>query len=125
LPHAIGASFAMKGRPVVLVTGDGGFMHGGLVEFNTAVRCKTDLVVVVCNDSAYGAEYVRLRNKQMDPSLLVFNWPDLAPLAVALGGQGVTVRSYDDLTKIDVAIRERNGPLLIDLKIDPDRMPEY
>ena len=60
LSHAIGASFAAPGRPTVLIVGDGGFMHGGLVEFNTAVRYGRDLIVVVCNDGAYGAEHIKL-----------------------------------------------------------------
>ncbi|MCO4841251.1 MAG: thiamine pyrophosphate-binding protein, partial [Rhodobacteraceae bacterium] len=51
---AIGMGVAEPERPVCLFTGDGGFMMGGLGEFNTAVRMGLDLIVVVCNDSAYG-----------------------------------------------------------------------
>jgi len=122
LSYAIGASFSAGKRPTVLVTGDGGFMHGGLVEFNTAVRYKRDLIVVVCNDAAYGAEHIKFRNKDMDPALILFDWPDFAPVAAALGGQGVTVRSEDDWAQVETAIRERVGPLLIDVKLDPDRI---
>ena len=38
LQQAIGAAIAEPARPVVLFTGDGGFMMGGVNEFNTAVR---------------------------------------------------------------------------------------
>jgi len=120
--QAIGAAVAAKGRPTVLVAGDGGFMIGGLVEFVTAVREKLDLIVIVCNDNGYGAEYIQFRRKEMDPALSLLNWPDLAPVAVALGGEGVTVRGEGDLDATVAAVNNRKGPLLIDLKLDPESL---
>ncbi len=126
LSHAIGAAYAGRGRPVVLVTGDGGFMNGGLAEFNTAVRGKLDLIVIICNDNAYGAEVVKFNDRypgdKMDPGMITFDWPDFAPVAIALGGNGVTIRSANDLVSAEQAISQRNGPLLIDIKVDPYRM---
>ena len=126
LSHAVGASYAGGGRPVVLVTGDGGFMNGGLAEFNTAVRYGRDLIVVMCNDSAYGAEIVKFNERypgeNIARELITFSWPDFASVAVALGGEGVTVRSAADLEAAEQAIGGRKGPLLIDLKVDPRRM---
>lgn len=122
--HGIGAfCAAQKGQPVLIVCGDGGFMHAGITEFNTAVRYGIDIVVIVCNDKAYGAEYVQFRDRQLDPGLVCFEWPDLASVATSLGGEGVTVRSDDDLEKASEAIRNRKGPILIDLRLDPDRIP--
>jgi thiamine pyrophosphate-dependent acetolactate synthase large subunit-like protein len=123
--YAIGAAVAEPQRPVALFVGDGGFMLGGLSEFNSAVRHGSNLVVVVCNDGSYGAEHVQLRDKQMDPGLILFGWPDFAPLAEALGGRGVTVRTPADLDKAAEAIRAGGKPLLIELKLDPDQMPFY
>lgn len=120
--HAIGASYAADGVPTVLFTGDGGFMLGGLSEFNTAVRHKTDLIVVVCNDGAYGAEHIKFHNRQMDPGMILFDWPDFAPVAAALGGAGVTVRCEADWAEVEQAIANRTKPLLIDIKLDPDRI---
>jgi thiamine pyrophosphate-dependent acetolactate synthase large subunit-like protein len=122
----VGAAFAAPGRPIVVVTGDGGFMHGGLAEFNTAVRYKLDLITIVCNDSAYGAEISkfedRYQDRRMDPETITFDWPDFAPVAVALGGEGITVRTQEDLTVAMEAVRNRRRPLLIDLKLDPARI---
>lgn len=123
MAHAIGAAAAEPDLPVVLFVGDGGFMLGGLTEFNSAVRHGIDLTVVLCNDGGYGAEHVQLRNKQMDPGLILFDWPDFAPVAQALGGRGVTVRTKADLEAVRSAITRGGKPLLIDLKLDPDRMP--
>jgi acetolactate synthase-1/2/3 large subunit len=120
VPEAIGASVAANGRSTVLLSGDGGFMLGGIAEFNTAVRHNIDLVVIICNDSSYGAEHVQFRNRQMDPSLSLFKWPNFATLARALGGDGVTVKSPSDLDLAIRAIQNRTGPVLIDLVLDAD-----
>ena len=123
LSHAIGAGFARPAQPVVLLVGDGGFMHGGLMEFNTAVRNRCDLIVVVCNDRGYGAEYTKFRDRQMPPDSILFDWPDLAPVAIALGGEGVTIRSARDWALAEQAIKTRTKPLLIDVKLDPANVP--
>lgn len=123
VPEAIGASLAAAGRPVVLFTGDGGFMMGGVNEFNTAVRLKQDLIVIVCNDSAYGAEHIQFLDRSMDPGLSQFEWPRFSEVATALGGRGVHVQSNDDLEAAVEAIETREGPLLIELRLDPNDVP--
>lgn len=123
LAHAIGAGFGATDRPLLVVTGDGGFMLGGLVEFNTAVRHQTDLIVVVCNDSAYGFEHYFLKQKGLDIGVSLCNWPDLGPVAESLGGSGITIRSEADLDLLEESILNRRSPLLIDLKVDPECVP--
>jgi acetolactate synthase-1/2/3 large subunit len=119
---AIGAASARPDRPTVLVAGDGGFMLGGLNEFTTAVQHGMDLVCVVCNDGSYGAEHIQFTGRSLDPAISVFEWPDLAAVAQAMGGTGITVTSETDLATLDAAITNRSGPLLIDVRIDPDRV---
>ncbi len=123
LQHAIGACFAAPDRPVVLFTGDGGFMMAGINEFNTAVRLNQDLITIVCNDSAYGAEHVQFVDKNIDPSLSQFEWPSFAMVATALGGQGIEVETPAQLDIAINAIKNRDRPLLIELKLDPDDVP--
>lgn len=123
LQEAIGAGLAAPDRPVVLFTGDGGFMMGGINEFNTAVRLKQDLIVIIANDNAYGAEHIQFLDRKMDPSLSQFEWPSFADVATALGGQGIQVASNDDLAKAIAAIETRDRPLLIELKLDPNDVP--
>lgn len=121
--YAIGAAAANPGRPVLHVTGDGGFMMGGLSEFNTAVRHGLDIVTVICNDQAYGAEHIQFRNKGMDPGLSTFDWPDFAKVADSLGGKGYSVSTFAELDAALAALEFRDRPVLIDLKLDPDQMP--
>ncbi len=122
LPCAIGAAVAEHERPTVLISGDGGFMMGGLTELNTVARNRLDMIIVVCSDGSYGAEHVQFRNRSLDPRQSMFDWPDFAPVAEALGVRGVTVRNQGDLDAAVQAIAARDGPLLIDLRIDPERI---
>ena len=124
LGEAIGAAFAANGRPTLFLTGDGGFMLGGISELSTAVREQLDMVIVVCNDGSYGAEHIQFRARNLDPGISLLEWPDFAPVAQALGAVGITVRSSADLQQACAAIvtRDKKRPLLIDLRLDPDRM---
>lgn len=124
MAEAIGAACAADRRPTVLISGDGGFMLGGINEFFTAVREKIDLTVIICNDNGYGAEHIQFRNRNIDPALAMLNWPDFGPVADALGGRGVTIRQRGDVALAINAIKDRRCPLLIDIKLHPDEVPQ-
>lgn len=123
LAEAIGASFAAENLPTVLFSGDGGFMMGGINEFNTAVRLQRDLIVVICNDSAYGAEHIQFKDRNMDPSLSQFDWPSFARVAQSLGGEGVTLSRPEEIEQVKAAIENRTKPLLIELQLNPNEVP--
>lgn len=119
--NAIGAAIACSDRPTVLLIGDGGFMMGGMAEFHTAVRNSLDLIVVVFNDSCYGAEHRQFWARDMDPGLSLHEWPDLVAVATACGAQAVRVEALDDLGAVSELVEARSGsqPLLIDVALDP------
>ena len=123
LQEAVGAGLAAPDRPVVLFSGDGGFMMGGINEFNTAVRLGLDLIVIIANDSAYGAEHIQFLDRKMDPSLTEFHWPSFADIANSLGGEGFEVRSREALEEALEALNNRKGPFLIELRLDPVDVP--
>ena len=123
LQQAIGAAIAKPDEFVCLFVGDGGFMLGAINEFNTAVRLNINLLVVVCNDSAYGAEYIQFKDRQMSPALSQFDWPSFANIATSLGGTGFKITSDKDL---DLAVKQLNGlngPVLFELCLDPEEIP--
>jgi len=120
---AIGAATGRRNHPTLLITGDGGFMMGGLNEFNTAVRRGLDLVVAVLNDGAYGAEHIQFVRRGLDPTMSTFAWPDLGPVAEALGGRGFTVRNLDELDRALSHLPARDRPVLIDIHLDPNLVP--
>lgn len=123
LQEAVGAGIAAPDRPVVLFSGDGGFMMGGINEFNTAVRLGLDLIVIIANDSAYGAEHIQFVDRKMDPSLTEFHWPSFADIAKTLGGDGVEVHSKEQLEDALETLKNRQGPFLIELRLDPLDVP--
>jgi len=120
---AIGAGVADRRRPIVLFTGDGGFMMGGIAEFNTAVRLGLDMIVIVCNDSAYGAEHIQFLDRDLDPQLSTFDWPSFTDVAKSLGAIGICVRSDADLENAIDEINNRKRPILIDMHLDPYDVP--
>lgn len=116
---AVGGAYGREDQPVVALVGDGAFMMAGLSEFHLAVRENLDLITVVFNDHAYGAEHTHLHNHGMRTGIIEFEWPDLALLATAVGGSGITVRTLEDLERAVGTIRDRSGPVLLDIISDP------
>ena len=49
---------------------------------------------------------------------------DFAAFARSMGAEGYVIHSPEDLLALDVgAICSRNGPTLLDVRIDPDEIP--
>lgn len=120
---ALGAGVGRNSAPVLLVTGDGGFMMGGLQEFTSLIRSGVDAVVVVINDGAYGAEHIQFTKRGLDPDLSTFSWPNLGQVASALGGEGIQVRTLQELDDALARIANRTRPMLIDVHVDPWKVP--
>ncbi|NKY57317.1 thiamine pyrophosphate-binding protein [Nocardia flavorosea] len=120
---AVGAQIGRPQRPVLVVCGDGGFMSAGINELSTAVRHGVDMVVVVVNDNAYGAEYMQFRTRSMDPAISTFDWPSFAAIAEAVGAIGIEVVDHRGLDHALRMVAERDRPVLIDLRVDPDNVP--
>lgn len=121
---AIGAAAMRPDRPTILFCGDGGFMLGNLAELHTAVREKMDMIIIVFDDGSYGAEHIQLVEKQIDPGISLFSWPDFVTVAEALGAAGIRVAAQADLDGLEGLVdnRDRTRPLLINVKLDPDHV---
>ncbi len=119
LATAIGAAAASPDRLTVAVIGDGGGMMG-ITELITASHAGLPLLVVVCNDGAYGMEYRGLELAGCDTAPSLLAWPDLADVARPLGADAVTVR---DLAELEEAVASLKLPLarpmVLELKNDP------
>lgn len=120
--HAVGAGVARPGQPILYVTGDGGLMMGGLAEITSVVREKLDMIMLICNDAAYGAEYVQFEDRQMDPGMSQFEWPSLAGIARSMGVKGMRVTSnaeLDDAVAAIEAYKPGDGPMVVEMMLDP------
>jgi thiamine pyrophosphate-dependent acetolactate synthase large subunit-like protein len=121
---AIGAAAFARDEPTLLVTGDGGFMMNGLAELHSAIRAGLSLIVVICNDGSYGAEYDQFLAKGLSPELSLFEWPDFAEVARALGAEGLAVTSVSDVAQAVAACDSPTRPVVIDVRVAPGDIPE-
>jgi acetolactate synthase-1/2/3 large subunit len=101
-PVSLGAKVAAPDRPVVAITGDGGFMYA-LPELATAVQYHIGVVVVVFVDNAFGASKndQRTRYKGRVVGTEVYN-PSFAEVAKAFGARGMRIEP----DRIDTALQE-------------------
>lgn len=118
LASAVGAATGNPDRPVLAAVGDGGLMSS-IAEFSTAVRYSLNVTLLVFNDGGYGVEYHNFLQRGLDPAPTLFDWPDFAAVARALGGEGFTVANLGHLHELESVLHERTGPLLIDVRVDP------
>ncbi len=117
LSAGIGAGIAQQDRMPVVGTGDGAFMMS-LAELDTAVRARLGMVVIVYNDSAYGAEVNLFHPYTDELDIVRFPDTDIARIARGIGAEAVTVRDVDDLAAVRSWVDgPRDRPLVIDAKI--------
>ena len=98
-PAAVGAAVALGDRPVVSVSGDGGFVMTAQ-ELATAARYRLRVIAMVHNDSTYGAiKNIQDRaheGRYLDTEL---NNPDFLQLAAAYGVPGRQARNPEELAR--------------------------
>lgn len=114
-PVALGAKLAAPDRPVVCLTGDGGFLFTGQ-ELATAVQQGLSVVTVIFNDNAYGAikeDFLRDYGQAYEVDLVN---PDFVAYAEAFGAVGLraTPETLGETLKQALAL---DGPSLIDVPV--------
>lgn len=126
VPGAIGAALAAEGRPVVALTGDGGF-NMMLGEIETGRRLGLDFTIVVVNNAASG--YVKalqhLMYGQGAYQSSDLSETDYAAVARAMGCRGIRVEAPGDIAAaLAEALRPRGGPTVVDVIVtrDPAKM---
>jgi acetolactate synthase I/II/III large subunit len=117
LGTAVGAAVARPDRLTVAALGDGGALMG-VAELETAARLGLDLLVVVYNDAAYGAE-VHHFGPHGDPlDTVTFPDTDLAAIGRGFGLEAATVRAVEDLSAVAAWLNgPRERPMLVDAKV--------
>lgn len=118
LASVIGAAIGRPDRVPVLGVGDGSLLMA-VAELETAARLGLGLLVVVYNDSAYGAEiHLFPRASEREQEIVRFPDTDIAEIARGFGCDAITVRDLDDLAPVARWLEEgRPRPLVIDAKI--------
>lgn len=117
LPGAIAASIVHPDRRVLAICGDAGFLMN-VQEMETAVRLKSNIVVMVWADNEYGLIAWKQETHFGHHTDLAFGNPDWKLLAQAFGWHGHYVANSKDLeSTLDKAFEEQ-GPSLVVIPID-------
>jgi thiamine pyrophosphate-dependent acetolactate synthase large subunit-like protein len=117
LATAIGAAIARPERLTVAALGDGGALMG-IADLETAVRLGLDLLVLVYNDEAYGAEVHHFGPGGHPLDHVTFPAADIAQMATGFGCVGVTIQRSDDLAAVAAWLAgPRDRPMLVDAKV--------
>jgi acetolactate synthase I/II/III large subunit len=119
-PTALGAKVAHPDRPVVAITGDGGFMFG-VQELSTAVQFKIGVVVLVFNNNSYG-NVRRDQRERFDGRIVASDLvnPDFVKLAESFGVGAARVTSPDGFRPALEKALADGGPYLIDIEVPRD-----
>jgi thiamine pyrophosphate-dependent acetolactate synthase large subunit-like protein len=118
-PAAMGAWAANTGRPILSVSGDGGFGQY-LAEFTTAVKYDMDLTHVLLNNSQLGKISKEQRAGDWEVWQTSLHNPDFAEYAKLCGGHGVRVNKPAELDDALAAAIAHPGPALVEVVSDPE-----
>jgi len=125
LPASIGASFAIKDRPVVSISGDGGFQMN-IQELITAAYYKLPIKFLLINNSFLGMvrQWQELfHNEKYSFTDLSDSNPDFVKVAEAMGIKAYSTDSPKDVEGLlDEALAYDKGPILIEFKVVKEDM---
>src|SRR6266700_1874124 len=119
-PTALGAKVANPGKPVVAITGDGGFMFA-VQELATAVQFNISVVTLVFNNNAYG-NVRRDQLQRFDGRVVASDLvnPDFVKLAESFGVAAARVTSPDHFRPALEKALADGGPYLIAIEVPKD-----
>jgi acetolactate synthase-1/2/3 large subunit len=122
---ALGVKVAHPNRPVLSVSGDGGFLFT-VQELATAVQHGIGSVTLIFNDGAYGnvrrAQKERYGNRIIATDL---QNPDFVKLAEAFGAQGLRAQTPEELRRALRQGFDSGAPTIIEVPVSemPDPWP--
>ncbi|MBR1158255.1 thiamine pyrophosphate-dependent enzyme [Bradyrhizobium elkanii] len=119
-PTALGAKVANPNKPVVAISGDGGFMFG-VQELATAVQFKIGVVTLVFNNNAYG-NVRRDQRERFDGRVVASDLvnPDFVKLAESFGVGAARVTSPDRFRPVLEKALADGGPYVISVEVPTD-----
>jgi len=118
-PAAMGAWAAAPDRPIVAVTGDGGFGQY-LAELTTAVKYGMGITHVLLNNNSLGKIAKEQHAERYEVWQTSLHNPDFAAYAELCGALGVRVTQADQLDDALSRALAHDGPALVEVLCDPD-----
>ena len=118
-PAAMGARMALPDRPVVSISGDGGFGQY-MGEFTTAVKYGMDMTHVLLNNGELGKISHEQRAGGWDVWQTSLRNPGFAEYARECGGFGVRVTERGALAAVVAEALAYRGPSMVEVVTDPE-----
>jgi len=118
-PAAIGAWAAAPDRPIVAVTGDGGFAQY-MGELCTAVKYKIPVKHILLNNNELGKISKEQRNEGKQVWATSLHNPDFYRYAEITGAMGVRVSRLSEIERGLEQIFEHDGPAMLEIITDPE-----
>ena len=113
-PTALGVKVAQPDRPVVCITGDGGFMFNSS-ELSTAVKYGINLVTVVFRNDSYGNVARDLEDFFGGAYGTDLHNPDFVKFAECFGAVGLRASDPLELRQLIPQALEQGAPVVIDV----------
>ena len=117
LPAAMGAWAAAPDRPIVAVTGDGGFGQY-LADFTTAVKYGMNITHILLNNGELGKITQEQRSSEYEVWQTSLLNPDFAAYARDCGAYGNQVISHTELGTVIAEALAHPGPALVEIITD-------
>ena len=123
-PVALGAKVARPDRPVVSISGDGGFLFNAQ-ELSTAARHRINVVAVVFNDSSYGNVARDLDESWGGQYGAELQNPDFMKLADAYGVVGMRAKEPTEVGRLVREAIEKDRPVLVEVPVGRMNRPAF
>jgi acetolactate synthase-1/2/3 large subunit len=126
LPFALAAQLLCTAKKVIVLNGDGSFGLNGM-EFDTAVRFRLPIVVLVGNDGQWGGirlpQLTLVGEERVIATQLSSN-TRYDMIAQALGGYGESVESPGEVVPARRRAFASGKPAIVNVLLDPDGVRE-
>jgi acetolactate synthase-1/2/3 large subunit len=117
LPWAIAANLVRPGKPVLSMSGDGGFLFSAQ-ELETAVRLKCNFVHLVWTDGFYDMVKIQQLPKYGRCTAVELGRVDVVKFAEAFGATGLRITEPGAIAPTLKKAFATAGPVLVDVPID-------
>ena len=121
-PTALGVKVAQPDRPVVCMTGDGGFMFNSS-ELSTAVKYGINVITVVFRNDSYGNVARDLQEAFGGTYETDLHNPDFVDFAESFGAVGMRAEDPMELGKLIPRAIELDAPVVIDVPFGEMEIP--
>lgn len=122
MPAALGAKLAFPEKPVIALSGDGGFMMT-IQELETAVRYQIPVICIVYNNQMYGTirmhQEVHYPEKVIGTDLGMVSFKDMA---ASVGADGYVADTPETFSEALEKSLEKNHPAVIEVLTDKEQI---